>query len=121
GWSGICPIPTRSRWRAYGRYETTFGREWLSSSGASASGAGRLLARRDGCGRHVPSDLGSSLPGVSVGTSRGHDRRNGSRDATGPERLIRGCNSGAGEKSALRECEEGDLNPHGFYPTSPSN
>ncbi len=19
------------------------------------------------------------------------------------------------------ECEEGDLNPHGFYPTSPSN
>src|SRR5262249_39522130 len=25
------------------------------------------------------------------------------------------------EKSAESECEEGDLNPHGFYPTSPSN
>ena len=25
------------------------------------------------------------------------------------------------DKSADSRCEEGDLNPHGFYPTSPSN
>jgi hypothetical protein len=25
------------------------------------------------------------------------------------------------EKASVRKCEEGDLNPHGCYPTSPSN
>jgi hypothetical protein len=25
------------------------------------------------------------------------------------------------ESTQLEKCEEGDLNPHGFYPTSPSN
>ena len=34
---------------------------------------------------------------------------------------VEGQSPQAIEKSDVSECEEGDLNPHGCYPTSPSN
>lgn len=85
----------------------------------------RKLATPIATSREVPRDDKGCESKVPVRAEPGAVSRRMVSALGGSNRLGRDFQRGAGPDSARGaeglECEEGDLNPHGCYPTSPSN